>query len=216
MIKRLEVELWNRTPLSYLNIVVLIFSERQAIVNDVGKVHENILDLLFLLIDSCLETLDLLRNDLGLFHQRRSILFLLSRFGDRRCDLVPSFPQLITFGLKTPPLSIELQQELDLFQLVRQAPLPQALPDYLGAFPNELDVQQDWFALKVLRSVKKPMSALVVPRLFKDQDPSRRLSLGITPSRRSLLWSRQPHRQWLRDGRDRCLEMPVLPADLLR
>src|SRR6266568_1893361 len=65
-------------------------------------------------------------------------------------------------------------------------------------------------------SVKKPMSSLVVPRLFKDQAPLAEFSLGVTPARRGLFRSRQPHRQRLRHGRDRRLEMPVLPPDLLR
>ena len=216
MIKSLEVELRDRAPFSYFDIVVFIFSERHALVDNIGKVHENILDLLLFPTDFCLEILDLLRNNLGLFHQCRGFLFLLSRLGDCRRDLVPFLPQLISFCLEMPPLSIELQYELHLIQLVLQAPLPQALPDYLGVLPHALDVQQDGFGLKILPVGKKPMSTQGVPRLFKDQDPSRKASLGITPARRSLLRSRQPHRQRLCHGRDRRLEMPGMPADLLR
>src|SRR5438552_1482015 len=155
MIKSLEVELRDRAPFSYFDIVVFIFSERHALVDNIGKVNENILDLLLFPIDFCLEILDLPRNNLGLFHQCRGFLFLLSRLGDCRCDLVPFLPQLISFCLEIPPFSIELQYELHLVQLVRQAPLPQALPDYLGVLPHELDVQQDGFGLKILPVGKK-------------------------------------------------------------
>src|SRR5438094_9665656 len=110
MIKGLEFELRDRAPFSYFDIVVFIFSERHALMDNVGKIHENILDLPLFFIDSRLETLDLLRDDLRRFHQSRGILFLLSRLGDRRRNLVPFLPQLISLGLQTPPPSIELQQ----------------------------------------------------------------------------------------------------------
>src|SRR5436309_5039305 len=114
MIKGLEVELRNRTPVSYLNIVVLIFSESHALVDNVGKIHENILDLPLFFIDSRLETLDLLRNGLRLYHQCRHFLLLLSRLCDCRRNLVPILPQLISLSLKAPPLGVELQQKLHL------------------------------------------------------------------------------------------------------
>src|SRR6267143_5577384 len=142
MVESLEIEFRNRTPLSYFDIVVFIPSERHAVVDDVRKVHEDTLDLLFFLIGSCLEILDLLRNDLGLFHQCRRFLFLLSRLSDCSCNLVPSLPQLISLCLEAPPSSVEFQEELHLVQLVRQASFPQALPDNLGVLPHELDVLQ--------------------------------------------------------------------------
>src|SRR5436309_5027420 len=171
MVERLEFELRDRPPFSYFDIVSFIFSERHALVDNIGKVHENILDLLLFPTYFCLEILDLLRNNLGLFHQCRGFLFLLSRLGDCRCDLVPFLPQLISFGLKAPPVSVELQEELHLFQLVRQAPLPQTLPDRLGVLPHELDIQQDGFPHKTLPVGKKPMSTQGVPRLFQGPRP---------------------------------------------
>src|SRR5437867_11978662 len=121
MIKSLEVKLRDRAPFSYFDIVVFIFSERHALVDNLGKIHENILDLLLFPTDFCLEILDALRNNLGLFHQCRGFLFPLSRLGDCRRNLVPFLPQLISFCLEMPPLSIELQYEFHLVQLVRQA-----------------------------------------------------------------------------------------------
>src|SRR5436853_1155229 len=167
MIKSLEFELRGRAPLSYFDIVVFIFSERHTLVENVGKIHEKILDLLPCLIDSCLETLDLLRNDLGLFHQCRSILFLLSRLGDCRRDLVSFPPQLIGFCLKAPPLSIELQEEIHLVPHVRHAPLPQALLDYLRVLSYELDVQQDRFAPNNLPVGKKTNVPLGCAKTFQ-------------------------------------------------
>src|SRR5436853_481474 len=167
MIKSLEFELRGRAPLSYFDIVVFIFSERHTLVENVGKIHEKILDLLPCLIDSCLETLDLLRNDLGLFHQCRSILFLLSRLGDCRRNLVSFPPQLISFCLKAPPLSIELQEEIHLVPHVRHAPLPQALLDYLGVLSYELDVQQDRFAPNNLPVGKKTNVPLGCAKTFQ-------------------------------------------------
>src|SRR5712692_970301 len=169
MVERFEVELRNLTPLSYFDIVVFIFSERHAVVDDVRKVHENILNLLPFLTDSCFEAFDPLWDDLRFFHQCCGILFLLSRLRDSSGNLVPSLPQLISIGLKAPPVSIELQEEIHLANLVRQVPLPQALPDHLGGLPHELDVEQDVFAPWILVVGKKTMSPLVVPRLFKDQ-----------------------------------------------
>src|SRR5712664_450402 len=169
MVESLEVELWNRTPFSNLDIVIFIFSKGHAIVSDVRKVHENILNLLSFLTDSCFEAFDPLRDGLRFFHQCRGILFLFSRLRDCGGNLVPSLPQLIRLRLEPPPLSVQLQQKLHLVQLVRQASLSQALPDYLRVLPHDLDVQQDWFALKIAPVGKKPMSNLVVPRLFKGQ-----------------------------------------------
>src|SRR5712692_6828055 len=100
MVESLEVELWNRAPLSYFDIVIFIFSKGHAIVSDVGKIHEKILNLLLFLTDSCFEAFDPLREDLRLFHQRRGILFLLSRLRDCSRNLVPSLSQLISLRLK--------------------------------------------------------------------------------------------------------------------
>ena len=68
VVESLEVKLWNSAPFSQFYIVVFVFSKGHAIVNNVGKVQENIIDLLSFRIDSCFEAFDLLRDCLGLSH----------------------------------------------------------------------------------------------------------------------------------------------------
>src|SRR6266699_1428361 len=68
VVESLEIKLWNSAPFSHFYIVVFVFSKRHAIVNNVGKIQENIIDLLSFRIDSCFEAFDLLRDCLGFSH----------------------------------------------------------------------------------------------------------------------------------------------------
>src|SRR6266700_8446415 len=68
VVKSLEIKLWNSTPLSHFYIVVFVFSKGHAIVNNVGKIQENIIDLLSFCIDSCFDAFELSRDCLGFSH----------------------------------------------------------------------------------------------------------------------------------------------------
>src|SRR5260370_40986643 len=83
VVESLEIKLWNSTPFSHFYIVVFVLSKGYAIVNNVGKVQEDALDLLLLHADSYFEAFDLLWDCLGFFHLFRGILFLFSRLRDR-------------------------------------------------------------------------------------------------------------------------------------
>src|SRR5439155_24748802 len=90
MVEGFELEAWNRSPLSNLDVVTLVLPYRDALVNEIGEIEQYLFCLFPIFVHLLFETLDLSWNRLGLFHELGGILSLLPRLGYRRCDLIPS------------------------------------------------------------------------------------------------------------------------------
>src|SRR5437764_3405963 len=72
MVEGFELEAWNRSPLSNLDVVTLVLPYRDALVNEIGEIEQYLFCLFPIFVHLLFETLDLAWNRLGLFQDRKS------------------------------------------------------------------------------------------------------------------------------------------------
>src|SRR5213080_5104138 len=141
MVEGFELEAWNRSPLSNLDVVTLVLPYRDALVNEIVDIEKYLFCLFPIFVHLLFETLDLSWNRLGLFHELGGILSLLPRLGYRRCDLIPSPSEPFDFCQASPPVPVQPNELVYILNLLRHTTVSQVLLHAIGSLTDQSDLQ---------------------------------------------------------------------------
>src|SRR5438128_10275355 len=98
----------------------------------VWKVEQNLVGLLFVVVNSCFDRFDLIRNRFSLFQEWCDILAFLPRGRNALRDLVSSFSETVGLGLFSAPVCVQLYKPFKLADLFGHASLADILSNFLG------------------------------------------------------------------------------------
>src|SRR5438876_11400561 len=108
MVERFEVKVWNRSPFFHFHVIVFVLANGNWFMYQVWKVEQNLVGLLLVVVNSCFDRFDLIRNCFSLFQEWCDILAFLPRGLNALRDLVSSFSETVGLGLFSAPVCVQL------------------------------------------------------------------------------------------------------------